>query len=571
MKMEKSCKNCTRNFKITESDLGFYKKIDVPPPTHCPDCRLQRRLAFRNERTLFQRKCDLCKKEIISFFKAGTEFPVYCNECWWSDKWDPLAYGRDFDFNRPFFEQFKELLKVVPQINLLQLANENSPYNSFLAYSKNTHMSPGSYFVEDCYYLRKSEYCKDCLNSQCLDHCELLSFSSNCKNCYGSNNLLNCRNCSESGFLADCSGCQSCFMCSGLANKKFHYKNKAYKEEDYKKIVTEKMREPTESLMREFQEFNQTIAKKYQNQINCENSSGDYIQNCKNAEECYDCFDVEDSKYLIESVKVKDSMDLTQHDKDINLCYEMASGGDSNYNSKFCFCTCASPNSEYLYACFYLTDSFGCTGFHGKQTNCILNKKYSASEYAALRARIIEHMKKTGDSAGQSEYGEFFPISISPTPYNNSAANDCFPLSREEALAKKYSWEDKDPAQYKAPTAVLGQGAYGATASGAAVGDVPDSILKEILACEYVRPGTAEKCGKNYRIISQELNLSRKMNQPLSHFCADCRQISLQSLKNPRKLWDRKCDKCGVEIKSTYAAGGREKVYCEKCYLAEIY
>ena len=85
-------------------------------------------------------------------------------------------------------------------------------------------------------------------------------------------------------------------------------------------------------LMKEFQEFNKTVAKKYQNQINCENSSGDYIQNCKNAVECYDCFEVEDGKYLSETVGVKDSMDLSMHDKDIQLCYENSAGGDSNMN-----------------------------------------------------------------------------------------------------------------------------------------------------------------------------------------------------------------------------------------------
>jgi hypothetical protein len=36
---------------------------------------------------------------------------VYCHECWWSDKWDAIKYGQKFDFNRPFFDQFQELLQ----------------------------------------------------------------------------------------------------------------------------------------------------------------------------------------------------------------------------------------------------------------------------------------------------------------------------------------------------------------------------------------------------------------------------------------------------------------------------
>lgn len=545
--ISKNCKNCSQNFTITDSDQAFYKKIAVPEPTHCPDCRRQRRLAFRNERYLFRRLCDLCHRDMVSFFPSDAVFPVYCSECWWSDKWDPLAYGQDFDFSRPFFPQFQELMNKVPKMGLLNLANENSEYNSFVAYSKNTYMSAGSYYMEDCYYARKSQYCRDCMNSQFLDHCELLAESTNCKNCYGSRNLINCRNCSDCMYVTDASGCQNCFMCSGISNKKFHFKNQPYSEEEYRKIVAEKLKLSPEVLMAEFQEFNQAVPKKYQNQINCENSAGNYIQNCQNAMECYDCFDIQDSKYLIESVKVKDSMDLSMHDKDIELCYECCSGGESNINLKFSFCSCASPNSEYLNSCFYLTDSFGCDSFHSKQSYCILNKKYSKEEYEVLKARIIEHMKKTG------EYGEFFPISLSPHPYNNSDALNERPLSREQALQKGYKWRDADATDYKPATTVLPE----------RIRDVSDNITKEILACKH--------CGKNYRIIQQELQLSRKMDAPLSKFCANCRQLELKKLKNPRKLWARSCAKCHEAIETTHSPDRPEKVYCEKCYLAEVY
>jgi CxxC-x17-CxxC domain-containing protein len=42
-------------------------------------------------------------------------------------------------------------------------------------------------------------------------------------------------------------------------------------------------------------------------------------------------------------------------------------------------------------------------------------------------------------------------------------------------------------------------------------------------------------------------------------------------LRNPRKLFDRKCDKCGKDIKTTYAPDRPEIVYCEECYEKEIY
>jgi len=42
------------------------------------------------------------------------------------------------------------------------------------------------------------------------------------------------------------------------------------------------------------------------------------------------------------------------------------------------------------------------------------------------------------------------------------------------------------------------------------------------------------------------------------------------ALRNPRKLFERKCDKCGMEMITTYAPERLEKVYCEKCYEKEV-
>ncbi|KKT90642.1 MAG: hypothetical protein UW91_C0052G0013 [Parcubacteria group bacterium GW2011_GWF2_45_11] len=99
----KTCQNCKSGFTIEPEDFAFYEKIHVPPPTFCPDCRLQLRLLFRNERTFYKRKCDLCGKNMISSYAPEYTYPVYCQKCWWSDKWDPYQYGREYDFSKPFF------------------------------------------------------------------------------------------------------------------------------------------------------------------------------------------------------------------------------------------------------------------------------------------------------------------------------------------------------------------------------------------------------------------------------------------------------------------------------------
>ena len=113
-KQSKICQNCKKRFTIEPDDFVFYEKIKVPPPTFCPECRMQRRFAWRNERTLHRRKCGLTGKDVITCFSPNSGVTVYDRDEWWSDKWDPLEYGITYDFKVPFFEQFKKLLNTVP-------------------------------------------------------------------------------------------------------------------------------------------------------------------------------------------------------------------------------------------------------------------------------------------------------------------------------------------------------------------------------------------------------------------------------------------------------------------------
>ena len=136
----KQCKHCQQSFDITDEDSAFYdkvsptfggKKFSIPAPTLCPDCSQQRRLNFRNERKLYHRKCDITGQTIISMFSPDKPYKVYATKERFSDKRDAIEYGREFDFNKSFFQQFDELLKSVPQIALLQVGSENCDYNNF--------------------------------------------------------------------------------------------------------------------------------------------------------------------------------------------------------------------------------------------------------------------------------------------------------------------------------------------------------------------------------------------------------------------------------------------------------
>lgn len=164
--MQKSCQQCNADFRVTNEDLAFYKlispiiagkKYEIAPPKLCPMCRRQRRMSWRNERSLYQRKCDLTGKDIISAYSADKPFTIYHHKEWHSDNWDPTDYGQDFDFNRPFFEQFRELMQRVPKKALhVNDSMVNCDYCNYGSQAKDCYLCTVPVSAEKCFYSRGS-------------------------------------------------------------------------------------------------------------------------------------------------------------------------------------------------------------------------------------------------------------------------------------------------------------------------------------------------------------------------------------------------------------------------------
>lgn len=93
--------------------------------------------------------------------------------------------------------------------------------------------------------------------------------------------------------------------------------------------------------------------------------------------------------------------------------------------------------------------------------------------------------------------------------------------------------------------------------------EVTDDILKKAVVCEITQ--------KPFKIIKQELEFYRKLGLPIPHKHPNQRHKERFAQVNPKRLRNRKCDKCGMEIKTTYAPERKEIVYCEACYNKEVY
>lgn len=159
--------------------------------------------------------------------------------------------------------------------------------------------------------------------------------------------------------------------------------------------------------------------------------------------------------------------------------------------------------------------------------------------------------------------GRIFPIENSIFAYNESVANEYFPLKDEQIKERGWNFKEKEEKDYQPQKYRVPQN----------IAKVPDTIIDELLACR--------DCGRNYKIIKPELDFYKNKKIPIPKFCPACRHKKRMSMRPPRSLWHRQCmctktdhDHQGIcqnEFETSYSPDGKELVYCEHCYNKEIY
>jgi hypothetical protein len=553
--MKKRCAVSGIEFVITPSDLSYYDKVSpviggvkysLPTPSLCPNERQRRRIAFRNERRFYHRKCDLTGHEIVSMYSSDKPYVIYDQKEWWSDRWDATSYGRAFDFTKSFFEQFEELRRVVPRVCLLSRNSVNSDYTNISADNKNCYLIIESSNNQDSYYSYWLQKCSDCIDCSFCYECELCYETSDCRSCYNLKYSQNCRGCSDSAFLESCSDCAHCFGCINLRQKSYHIFNKPYSKEAYLEKMAGLSTSSHASVMQSAKDAHELFShhpRKYSQIINSENCSGCYIADSANCQSCFHAVEAKDCTYCVHVWRnAKDCMDVDTAGRNAELIYETINCGVDVYHNLFCMTCWTAQELLYCDFCHYSKNCFGCVGLQHKEY-CILNRQYTKAEYEALIPRIIEHLRATG------EWGEFFPAAMSCFGYNETAAFDSFPLTRSEALARGYKWQDEDSAsryqgrQYRIPDSIEA---------------VADDLTKAILLCE--------ESNRPYRVMAQELSFYRKNLLPIPRRSPEQRHRDRMAKRLPRTLWPRECSQCRVKQYSPYGPERPEKVLCEKCF-----
>jgi len=96
---------------IEPEDFNFYEKMKVEVSPFCYECGISRVESLRNERIVYWSKCKKCGEKTMSLYHPDSPYVVYCHDCWWSDKWEGLDFGMDYDSSRTLLDQVKELQK----------------------------------------------------------------------------------------------------------------------------------------------------------------------------------------------------------------------------------------------------------------------------------------------------------------------------------------------------------------------------------------------------------------------------------------------------------------------------
>lgn len=570
---KKTCALSGKEFVVTDRDLRFYdemspifsdKKYAIPSPKLCPEERQKRRWAFLNTFHFHNVKSSKTGKPILSIFSEDKKFQVYHFDEWYAQDWDACDYGRKFDFNASAYENLGALLKVFPRRNIvLWTGSENCEYVCGVGWSKNCYLISETTGATDCYFGNKVDNCQKCIDCSYCMKCELCYECIQCDACYDCLYCQDCNNCRDSIGLRDCSNVQDCMLSSNIRDKRFIFCNKQLTEEEYRKKYAELMTALNKNQLSGVQLI-QKIHAEFSRDLhegNNENSLGDYLTNTSNCHVCFNCSECSDCRYCVGLINdAKNCMDVDAVGNHIENVYESMI---INKNcSQVAFTVDAWGGCRDVYCSSTVKGSkniFLSTGIVGKEY-CVMNTAYGKHEYESLCGHIIDHMISTG------EWGEFLPHRLSPFSYNESMAQEYFPMTKEGVISQGWSWYDGENKNtyigwFYEPLTIY---EYDEKIVGyQKAQENINTLLSNIIKCEVT--------GKPFKIIKQELAFYIENSIPIPRKHPEIRHKERMQLRNSRTLTPSKCSECHRDIITTLAPWKSEKILCKECYQKNIY
>jgi hypothetical protein len=482
-------------FESTEQERALYETFDLPVSDMHPILRFVTRFAHGNNWSLYWAVDARTGKKLLSCYDPK-EFPKIVDHAYWmSADFDTRDYGRPFDFSRGFFEQYFEMVREVPRPNVTILNCENVEYANHVFWSKNCYLCFICFHCENVLYSFRARNCRE---SMYLFNCRELELCVQCANCVNGFDLQYaefCIDCHNSRFLSNCISCSDCYQCANLKHKQYCIGNVQHTKDEYER----RMKDIDLSSYRMYehewaawQTFLATQPIQAERNINCENSTGTLLTNCRS---CTTCSNLSNAENCVNSYgnNQSETCDASAEGSQVGV---MAVGFlDSQ---RVAFTMIAEHCYDILYSqhMFQSHDCFGCFGLKNA-SYCILNKEYVPDEYEQVKKKVIAHMKQTG------EWGTYFPPRYSPFCWQDTNA------------AAVLSASFDDPAAIAEKLGLRSDPTIGKTESPDALssGELPDRVdefferhLGSIWACAQTR--------RAYKITKQEMCLYRKFRVP---------------------------------------------------------
>ncbi|OGY79801.1 MAG: hypothetical protein A3B74_03470 [Candidatus Kerfeldbacteria bacterium RIFCSPHIGHO2_02_FULL_42_14] len=542
------CKITGKTFKVSEFEQSLRAKFDAPLPEVHPSERIRYLMTFRNLYTLYNDKCDLCGKSTLSVWGDHPSFPVYCKECWYSDKWTPKEI--DLDLERPFFDQLKELIEKNPH-PALAVADpmQNSKYCNGASQLKNCYMCFNVTSCEDCYYVYEAFENRNCIDTVLTDKGELLY---ECVGCHQSYEVFWSQfaiKCSESYFLYDCVDCNHCALSTGLRHKQYVFLNQQLTREQYFEKIRDLESGSWRTLQAYLQRYQKLIAqypKKYIIGNRNENISGNIISNSKNIERGFRVESCENCMNIVDLYSAKDSLDVVAFGLNIEQVYSSQAIGLDTMNVKYsssCYSNCF--NLEYCMFVVSSHDCFGCA-FARKKEWSILNRQYSEKVYTEQVKILKAKMKERG------EYHQMFRSDIIPFAYNETVAQLYLPLTQSEARSRGFRWiEKKIP---KVPSEKI----------FTPKDSIKDTEWKDIEGKVII----CEKSKRPFKLIEEEFEFYKRFNIPLPRLHPEVRLFNRYPRDLMLQFHEASCDSCKAPLQTSMKDADR--VLCERCYQKRV-
>src|SRR3990167_2099896 len=228
---ERTCALTGEKWMMTNEEISWYKKFQVPPHPWHPEVRIKYLSGFNTGLAFAWNKDCETDKTIMSAFHPDLPFKIMDDKRWMNSDFSQTI--RELNPQNSFFDQLWTLVKDVP-FNASRTDGQDETSIAIGSVNPQTsYLVAGALATKHCFYdyaLLYGEECIDVVNSEQISRSFCVA---NSKRISDSQFIFSSQDCFQSAFLFDCHNCESCFGATNKRNKKYVWFNEQLSKEEW--------------------------------------------------------------------------------------------------------------------------------------------------------------------------------------------------------------------------------------------------------------------------------------------------------------------------------------------------